>query len=267
MIEASLYDFAYVPSSLEQYHDLACMAMPEPWQFRNPETETVNVETPILERYICQVFRKQAISYNYANAVEADYLLYKRNEVCCFNTGLFTPNYEYIYMCFERNKRKDSIKQWVFKEFAVVSSRRMKYIQPLPERPKYILQQWMTYFDPDWSIRLDMERLIGCKDCIGKLPQSMRDNWNLRLLLETAVELSRRRARIDLNLAVITGFQGRIQYMLPLYMTMEDKPDFAIALSVMEGHYIGHSFVSLESAYQNARLIARPTVKWLSELV
>ena len=46
-----------------------------------------------------------------------------------------------------------------------------------------------------------------------------------------------------------------------------ERPDLAMALSIMEGYYIGHTCLTLEMAYQNARLLARPTARWLAELV
>ena len=39
------------------------------------------------------------------------------------------------------------------------------------------------------------------------------------------------------------------------------------ALSVMDGYYIGHTCLTVQMAYQNARLLARPTAEWLTQLV
>jgi len=266
-MEVNLYEFAYIPAWYEQLHELAEAILPEPWRFKAPETEPVNFETPILERYICQVFRKTTIDYNYAEPRDADYIFYVRNEFCCFNTGLYTRQYLPVYMCFERNKRKDTTRKWVFKEFAVESSKRMKYIQPLPERPKYAVQQWMTYYDPEGMIRLNMDRLLGDQSSLSKLPIQVLEGWNRSLVVETAVELSRRKCLVDMNLAVMAVSQGQIHYLLPLYMTKEDKPDLAIALSIMEGYYIGDSFMTLETAYSCARMLARPSAHWLADLV
>ena len=80
-------------------------------------------------------------------------------------------------------------------------------------------------------------------------------------------ELARRKARLDWSIAVPQVFQSRIQYLLPIHLTRMDKPDLAMALSVMDGYYVGHTCLTLEMAYQNARLLARPTAGWLTELV
>ena len=64
MIIPDLFSFAYVPSWYCQLGELAEMARPEPWRFREPMYLTKNPDTPILERYIHTIFKKQAIDYN-----------------------------------------------------------------------------------------------------------------------------------------------------------------------------------------------------------
>ena len=91
--------------------------------------------------------------------------------------------------------------------------------------------------------------------------------WNLPLLLETAVELARRRALVAWSLAAPRVCQSRVQYLLPISLTnMERLADLAMALSVMDGYYIGHTCLTVQMAYQNARLLARPTAEWLTQV-
>ena len=75
-----LFHFAYIPSWYEQLYELSQLAAPEPWRFRQPSYETQNTETPILERYINQVFRKQAIDYSCAPAGQAGQIFYFNQE-------------------------------------------------------------------------------------------------------------------------------------------------------------------------------------------
>ena len=56
MIPADLFSFAYIPAWFEQLYELSQLAAPEPWRYICPEYETQNNETPILERYINQIF-------------------------------------------------------------------------------------------------------------------------------------------------------------------------------------------------------------------
>lgn len=268
MLPYNLFQFAYIPAWFEQLYELSQLAMPEPWCFKEPNNQTQNDQTPILERYIHQIFRKQIIEYNSAkDQVDADGSFFLRNANACFHTGLYTKHYKGIFMCFERNKRFDTLKQWYFKGFVDEGSEKLKYVLPLPHRPSYPVQQWMTYYDPSWEIRVNVDHILGDDENVARLPASIRSGWNLPLLLETAVELARRKAQMDWSLAVPQIFQGRVQYLLPIHLTNMERPDLAMALSINEGYYLGHTCLTLEMAYQNARLLARPTAAWLCQLV
>lgn len=59
-----LFSFAYVPGWYCQFGELAGLALPEPWRFRDPDYYTKNTDTPILERYIHSIFKKQVIDFN-----------------------------------------------------------------------------------------------------------------------------------------------------------------------------------------------------------
>lgn len=267
MIPTDLFSYAYIPAWYEQLYELSQLAAPEPWRFRQPTYETPNDQNPILERYINQVFRKQSVKYNCVELEEADSVFYIRNDFSCFHTGLYTRSYKAIYMCFDRNKRLNTLRKWCFKGFATNDSPWFKCVQLLPQRPAFLLRQEMTYYDPEWEIRVNVGHILDDEDNVTRLPESIRTAWNLPLLLETAVELTRRKALSDWNLAVPQMFQGRVQYLLPIHLTNMERPDLAMALSIMDGYYIGHTCLTLEMAYQNARLLARPTAGWLTQLV
>lgn len=64
MIETDLFEFAYVPDWYRQLNELSNLALPEPWKFKKPIYKTKNEGTPILERYIHTIFRKQSIEFN-----------------------------------------------------------------------------------------------------------------------------------------------------------------------------------------------------------
>lgn len=64
MIAPDLFEFAYVPDWYGQLEELERLALLESWKFRKPSRETKNTVTPILERYIHTIFRKQVIDFN-----------------------------------------------------------------------------------------------------------------------------------------------------------------------------------------------------------
>ena len=107
-----LFEFAYVPNWFDHLIALAEMAVPESWRFTNPKLPPRNTDTPILEKHVDCVFRKQIIDFNNFNYVPnpeyADRIFYVRNENVCFTTSLCTKNYKSIVGCSTRNKRKDA---------------------------------------------------------------------------------------------------------------------------------------------------------------
>ena len=65
-METDLFEFAYVPDWYGQLEELEGLVLPEPWKFKRPSVEMKNQDTPILERYIHTIFRKQSIDFNSA---------------------------------------------------------------------------------------------------------------------------------------------------------------------------------------------------------
>jgi len=53
--------------------------------------------------------------------------------------------------------------------------------------------------------------------------------------------------------------------LIPIYLTNAETPDLALALSREENsrRYIGRTCLTMEMAYNNARLIVRPDSDWL----
>jgi hypothetical protein len=160
MIATDLFSFAYVPGWDRHLEELKEMALPEAWQFRKPVYETRNTDTPILERYIHIIFRKQAIDYNTAMTTEdAAKYFHIENECACFHTGLYNKRYKAIYAYFTRNKKQDSMLDWYFQGFCDELSQSLKYIEPLPKKPQYIMAQSGVIFNPEWSIRVNVEHI------------------------------------------------------------------------------------------------------------
>ena len=271
MILPDLFEFAYVPNWFDHLGSLAEMAMPESWRFTCPSLPPKNPDTPILEKYINYVFKKQVIDFNnfqYESDPEyADKIFHLRNEKACFNTGLYTKNYKSIYGCFTRNKRKDTMLDWFFRGFFDDVAPDMKFVQPLPDKPGFLLPiTGMTFF-PAWDIRVNVNHILCDPDNFARLPMEVQRAKNLSLLLETAVELARRKASFEPGIVVPQGYQGKVQFLLPLCLLDTEHTDLAMTLTPMDGYYLGHTCLTLEMAYLNARLIGRPVAPWLLELV
>ena len=265
---ADSFSFAYVPNWYLQLDELAELALPEPWCFKQPVYESKNSYTPILERYIQAIFRKQAVDYNDAtNQEDKDSYFLIRNEFACFHTGLYTKRYKPIYACFGRNHKQDSLLYWYFRGFADEISPLLRYVSPLPEKPRYYMPQYGVNYNPDWPIRVNVEHILCDPANMERIPAEVRDAPNLPLLLEVAVEMARRHAVINPSIMAAQAFQQRVQYLLPICLTNMERPDIALTLTIMDGYYLGNTCLTPEMVYLNARLLARPSAAWLTSLV
>lgn len=161
MIAPDLFEFAYVPDWYGHLAELERLALPESWKFRKPSRETKNADTPILERYIHTIFRKQVIDFNSeSDPRKADSIFHLENECVCFHTGLYTPQYKGIYGYFERNNFSDSLRDWYFRGFCDELSPKLRYIEPLPQKPVYHMAQSGINFNPEWPIRVCRQSCI-----------------------------------------------------------------------------------------------------------
>lgn len=145
MIALDLFECAYVPDWYGHLAELERLALPESWKFRKPSRETKNADTPILERYIHTIFRKQAIDFNSeSDQRKADSIFHLENECVCFHTGLYTSQYKGIYGYFERNNFSNSLRDWYFRGFCDELSPKLRYIEPLPQKPVYHIDVVVT---------------------------------------------------------------------------------------------------------------------------
>ena len=225
MIETDLFEFAYVPDWYGQLEQLAEMALPEAWRFRKPQTECKNTDTPILERYLHMMFRKLSIDYNTGETA----YFHVENNCACFHTGLYTRQYQAIYACFERNKKKDTTLKWYFTGFCDAVSSKLRYVEPLPKKPYFPMMQNGVNFNPEWPIRVNAEHILSDPENRERLPKKLLRFKNLPLLLETAVELGRRKTVIEPGLVVPQGYQNQLQFLLPICLTNMEKPNLPLS--------------------------------------
>lgn len=162
MMETDLFLAAYAPRWSEQLENLALMAMPEPWRFKNPMFERKNAEYAVLERYLFSVFRNQVISHeNAPSQEEADQFFFIRNGYACFHTGLLSRKYKNIYAFLERNRCDWATQDWVLKGFFDDSSPALRIISNLPAKPYGHLYAEQNCYRPDWRGRYLSNHLLN----------------------------------------------------------------------------------------------------------
>ena len=114
--------------------------------------------------------------------------------------------------------------EWYFRGFCDELSPWLKYIEPLPERPIYPMAQQGLNFNPEWPIRVNVEHILGDEENLERLPAKIRKAKNLPLLLETAVELARRKVVVEPGLVTAQGYMGRCSTCCPFILRKWTSP-------------------------------------------
>jgi len=84
------------------------------------------------------------------------------------------------------------------------------------------------------------------------------------MLLDGSINKSKKLATLDYKIAIPQCHNNNIQLLLPLFMTSETTPDAALVLANINNSYRASTILTLRMAYNNARLIVKPSSYWLS---
>lgn len=263
-VPEDLFEFAYCPSFYmppaggARLSDLADLAASENWGEGNA----------VLANYLRYLFKKIASEYNAlgtgAPGVARDRILYLREDCACFNTGLYTERYEDIYCLFEPNQREDR-QPWYQTGFFKKSSPRLEVVDALPDRARFFDDPADLIYDHRLEIRPNIDHILGDERNLERVPEELRKpEWRLllRRAFVGAVAEAEQRVAANYMLAVPQYFNGRIQLLLPLCLIGEE-PELALALQREDGYYSARTCLTLDMAYNNARLIARPEASWV----
>ena len=232
------------------------MAQPENWDYQYSQS-TKNL--PVLYNYIHYTFKRLEI--------EAKISITAAKDKACFNTGLVTENYEDIFAFFTANSSKQSADDpdWFFQGFRKESDRDLLSIGKLPELAHYFDDPSSLLYDTRKEIRKNVDHIID--DNRERFPEpfkSMTDNYQLRIALEGAIDHAIKRIERNYKTAVPQFYQGRIQLLLPLCMTNRTSADLALVVYEEGNVYLASTCLTLDMAYNNARLLAKPDNEWLS---
>lgn len=251
-----LYEFAFIPNINDQLIDLAeNMAMTEVWSYRYKANSG---PIPILYNYIFYTFDR--LKEQQKIAISGDW--------SCFNTGLVTPNQEEIYALFQKNRIPDK-QPWIFKGFRCESHRELINFGELPDIATYFDDPSELLYDPRLDLRPRYDHIINDHPS-ERFPDPYKnvDDANtrhqLRNILQGAIDHAKRRIRRNYKTAVPQFFQGRIQLLVPLCLTSQSEADLALVVEKTGNTYTASTCLTLDMAYNNARLIARPDNEWLA---
>ncbi|MBA3530509.1 MAG: DUF3825 domain-containing protein [Ardenticatenales bacterium] len=238
---------------------LAALAEPEPWDYKHIQ---VSESLPILRSYVRHTFRRleemnSGISYS-ANGQHA-----------AINTGLVTPNQEEIYALFRRNNREGR-QPWKFFRFTKASD--WDFIDNFGSSPpplaNYFDDPSILLYDRRCELYINFDHVM---ENIERFPAHLQANtYMARQLLISAEATTKKRVYRNYKTAIPQFYwdkekDGGVQLLLPICLENPGKADFALVADRSESTnaYRCSTILTLDMAYNNARLLARPDTEWL----
>jgi hypothetical protein len=256
MIKTDLFDFAWWGTSTANFDDyineLKIKAIPESW----------GSENKILKNYLNFTFKYLAEHQN--NNPELNYIsLSFDKSAASFNTGLFDEDYNPIYAFFKKNRNESP--EWFFIGFKIDSDIEMNAFDKLPKRINYFIRPEELVFNPNSEIRINVPHILKDERNRERLPSNFSDRTDqeLKFMLEGAVNIAKKRIAANYTIAVPQYYQGRLQLLIPLDLDGDGQAELALAIRYENGIYSGRTALTMQMAYNNARLITKPESSWV----
>lgn len=245
----TLFNYAYCGNFSKKLPYLAELTK-EKWSFRDKN------DLKILENYIFHTFSKV---YDEKKVIETkDYAI--------FNTGLFDSYYTPIYCCFTLNNRTDTSKKWYLSGFYNEFNITKIGIIDLPERANYFSDPSDLVFDISLDIIPQYDHIFGEMENLMRFPETLQDDIMKKQLFDGALKTTKNMLAANYKIAVPQYYNSKLQLLVPICLENPQKPDLALTCEKTpdKTKYLASTCLTLEMAYNNARLIAKPESNWLT---
>lgn len=240
---------------------LASMAEAENWNYQVKPSKDGHA---ILRSYVKYTFlRLQEL---------AGYVLVSSDDShLSFNTGLVTPFQEQIFALFGAKPSTAPGPPWVLKGFEKASS--VTFLQlfggNLPPLAWYFDDPSQLVFDTALHLSVNVEHVPHDSDRFPDALKSMSPQ-DLAALVNAkapeAIDRVRRNYKTAIPQFYRDGKSGtaKMQLLLPVALLRRDNVELALAVDRLPSDvYLGRTVLSLDWAYNNARLLTRPDMDWL----
>lgn len=257
-----LYEFAYCKDFPLTMARLVTLAAPEDWEFkRSPNPGPL----PILFNYVHHTFKRIKEEYDSLDVTKKDTKICIVNDKACFNTGLYTTNYEPIFGLFGKNSIPGT-QDWFLIGFFKESDFSLAPFAQLPERASYFTDISDLLFDPRLQVRVNIDHILDSPENFSRLPSDLQkqDKNYIRTVFEGALSNVRKRLAANYKIAIPQYYNGRVQLLIPMTLNPSGQANLALAIYRETNYYSGRTCLTLDMAYNNARLIVKPESDWLN---
>ena len=237
---------------------------PEKWSYAGKN------DFGILRNYLYYTFEKLWLEREAANEDEKQQIIYMDENAACFNTGLYDKTWQPIYFYCVKNPI-EGFQPWRFTSFYNSYTIKFSNIPTAAvsglRRANYFTDPSSLIFDINLEIVPQWNHILYDEENFLRIPEQLRANGKdfCQNLIDGAIRSVKKRIEANYKTIVPQQFNGKIQLLAPLYLTNPDTADLALVLSLSDDKtvYYGHTCLTTEMAYNNARLIARPDSYWL----
>jgi hypothetical protein len=151
---------------------------------------------------------------------------------------------------------------WILDRFAKESDRGLTFFAQRPEIANYFTDPSELLYDTRIDLVVDVDHVIG--DNKGRFPAELRGSeYAMRSALDGAISAAKRRVRRNYKTAIPQFYRGSLQLLLPLCLVRPEAADLALVVAKENQVYRSSTVLTLDMAYNNARLVARPDTEWL----
>lgn len=248
--DMDIYEYMYWGDYNLQIQKLADKAISEKWSFENKN------DNYILKNYLKYTFNK----------LQEENKIIETDTYCVFDTGLFSEYYAPIYAYGESYKNpSENTAKWYFKGFKdKYELGALDIIEKFPERADYFSDPSKLVFNWHLDVNINYKHILDDLRTLERLPESIKNSDMQMETLEGVINNAVKRVIVNYKLAVPHYYCNKIQLMIPLYFGKSDKPDVALVLDRMKGNYYqATTCLSMDMAYMDARIIAKPESNWL----
>ena len=238
------------------------MAQQEDWEYRNV---TSAKPLPILRNYIAYTFRRAQFQGRVVETVGKAGV-----PTAAFDTGLLTNHFERIFGLFVPQTSSTLPQPWFLQGFFRESDYRLMAFQHLPERATYFDHPADLVYNPAYDLRVQYDHIVN--DNLHRFASDLQSDERRRVeQVRQAIEHAKFRVTQNYKTAIPQFYwptrdpssEGRLQLLLPLCLHDLSRADLALSVDREGEVYRAATVLTLDMAYNNARLVARPDREWL----
>ncbi len=240
---------------------LAALAEPEPWNY------------PVRPAADHHAILRSYVKYTFLRLHElADHVsVTMDNKHLAFNTGLVTPFQEQLFALFERQPEAENGPPWKLRSFERTSS--PYFLNTFGGNPPplawYFTDPSELVYDLRSTLTVSVEHVPHDPE---RFPEALKNlsPEDLAGLVNAKAPEAVERVRRNYKTAIPQFYrdgktgQGKMQLLLPVSLLRRDSVELALAVDRLGSDvYLGRTVLTLDWAYNNARLLTRPDTDWL----